>query len=70
MLDFFDSVIEYIKLAFELLGNFLSGIISLLDMAQTAVVLPVVLQHFMPGVIGASIVAVVSCGVIKFIVGR
>lgn len=70
MLDFFSSIIEYIELGFELIGNFLSGVLGLLDMAQVAVALPVILQQFMPGVIGSSIVAVVSCGVIKFIFGR
>lgn len=70
MFDFWDTIVSFFENGFELVENFITGVLGLYDMAQVAVALPVVLQHFLPGVIGSSVVAVVAAGVIKFIFGR
>lgn len=68
--NFWDTIVDFFELAFELVGNFVIGVLGLLDLAQVAVALPVIMQGYLPSIIGSSIVAVISCGVIKFIFGR
>ena len=68
--NFWDAIVDFFELAFQLVGNFVIGVLGLLDLAQVAVALPVIMQGYLPSIIGSSIVAVISCGVIKFIFGR
>lgn len=70
MFDFFDTVIEYISLAWEFLSNLVTSLITALTLTVTSVGTVSVLAGFMPSIIGSCIVVFFAIAVTKFIVGR
>lgn len=70
MLNFFDTIVEYIELVWQFVVNLVTGLINLLTMVVGASVIPQVLTGYMFAPLSAAILALTALGVIKIIVGR
>lgn len=70
MLNFFDTVIEFIQLFWQFFVNQITGLLNLLTMVIGASMLPQVLVGYVFAPLSAAIVALTALGVIKIIVGR
>lgn len=69
MFDFFTWIIDFFEKIFMLISNFIDSLLQLGLILQQAVLIPPLLLGFVPGLIGASIGAVASIGVIKLLLG-
>lgn len=70
MLNFFDTIIEYIEIAWSFLMNIINGLISLFTALAGAIFIPQALTAYVFGPLSAAVAAVMAFGVIKIIVGR
>lgn len=70
MLDFFDTIVEYITLIWDWFSGFLTASVTFMTSVHDAVDVPTTLIGYMPGVIGACIGGVVAVAVVKAIFGR
>lgn len=70
MFDFFETLIEYISMAWEFFLNFLSSLAELISAIGSAMILPGIMVQFCGGILGASIMAVSSFAVVKMLLGR
>ena len=70
MLNFFDTVIEYIQLVWQFFVNLITGLLNLLTMVIGASMIPQVLVGYVFAPLSAAILALTALGVIKIIVGR
>lgn len=70
MLNFFNVIYEYIKIAFQFLHNIATSLLNLVGVVATASSLPVSLVKYVFAPLGASILACVAFGILKLLVGR
>lgn len=70
MFDFFSSVAGYISVFFDYFLSLINSFAQAVVLLASAVSLPQSIVGYMPGVVGASMLCIVSVGVIKFIIGR
>lgn len=70
MLNFFQTVIEYIKLFYELVVNSVRSLALLLQVVLSAATLPQSLITYVPSFLATSILIVLSISVLKLILGR
>lgn len=70
MFDFFDTIIEYITMAWEFFLNIISSTFELIKAIASAMVLPPTLLMHFGGVLGACILSVAAFSVVKMILGR
>lgn len=70
MLNFFNTLIEYITIFFELLRNLAKSLLNLFLVVASATTLPQTIVPYVFAPLGASILACIAFGVIKLIVGR
>lgn len=70
MLNFFDTIIDYIKIGFNLLLNSVRNIFQLVSLLQNAVLVPATVSPFLPSFLSACVSVIVSVGVLKLVIGR
>lgn len=70
MFDFFDQILGFIESVWQFVINIINSLVIALETLTTAVRLPLELVAYVPGILGSSIVVVVSLAIVKFIVGR
>lgn len=70
MLNFFETVIEYIELGWNFFLNFLQSLLTLLVALLQAVTLPSKLAYMAPSFMSACILAVGAIAALKLIIGR
>lgn len=70
MLDFFHMIGEYLSLLWSFVTNLLGSLISLFGVIIEALTLPQYLSGYLFPILGASVLAVFSIGVLKLILGR
>lgn len=69
MLQFFESISDFLATAWEMVSNFFSSLVTAIVIVSKAAATPVLLIPYVPGIIGSCILIVVSVGVIKLLVG-
>lgn len=67
MLDFFDSIIDFLGYIGDFINQAISDALGLLSLATSAVGLPAYLTNYMPGIFGVAVMAVAGIVVVKFI---
>lgn len=71
MSNFFDSIIDFFNLIWDVVVNLINSLVTLFQVALTAIDLPrTLLTLTLPPIIVASIGAVTVIVIAKFIVGR
>lgn len=70
MLNFFQTIIEYVQLLFNYAWNMISSITTFFSSLLASLVLPQILVGYVFAPLGAAITMVVSIGVIKLVIGR
>lgn len=70
LVTFFESLISYIELIWDIFLNIISGIADLVAAVISATVMPPALAAWIGGPIAASISAVAGFSILKIIVGR
>ena len=70
MLNFFDTVVEYIELVWSYFLNLVTSLLNLLTMVVGATTIPQVLLGYVFAPLGSAMLALTALGVIKIIVGR
>ena len=69
MLGFLDWIVSFFETLLLLVTNLIDSLLTLLSVLVQAITLPPILIGFVPGIIGASISAVVAIGVAKLLLG-
>lgn len=70
MLNFFQSIIEYLQLLFNYAWNMISSISTFFSSLLASLVLPQILTGYVFAPLGAAITMVVATATIKLIIGR
>ena len=70
MLDFFSTIIEYLEFGFGIVFRTIQNSILFLQTVYDSITLPSALSVYMPPLIGISVIAVASIGVLKTVLGR
>ena len=70
MFDWLADLIGYVEMAWELVLNFITAIGTFFEMLQQSLSLPFGIVVYLPSVIGASVLGVVSISVVKVLLGR
>lgn len=70
MLDFFQTIIEYVQLLFTFILNMVTSTINLLTALVSAIIVPQIAVGYVFAPLGACILAVVAFSVVKLILGR
>lgn len=70
MLNFFDSVIEFLQVAWNFIVNLIQSLLSAIFYVTQAVGVSTGILAYMPAFIAGCGLAVVAIGVIKFLIGR
>lgn len=69
MLQFFESITDFLASAWQMITNFFSSLITAIDIVSQAALMPPMLLAYVPAFIGSCIAMVLAVGVIKLIVG-
>lgn len=69
MLSFFESVLEFFDLIFDIVVNFFNSLLTLLTVINSAIRIPTFLTGFVHPLLSACILAVLLVSVIKLILG-
>lgn len=70
MLSFFESLMEYIDLAWGVFLNFLNSLLGILSVLAGAMASPTIIAGYVWGPLGTCVLAVWALSVVKFILGR
>lgn len=70
VLDFFDTIINYIEIIWNFFVNLISSIISLVTALLSAMIIPQTVHAWVFGPLGASVLAVMGIAGLKLIIGR
>ncbi len=70
MFDFFDKIIGYFEMLLYFFYNIIDGLMKAALYLSNGVTFVLQLSGLMPGIITSSILIVLFCGVLKFILGR
>ena len=70
MLSFFESLMEYVELAWSVFLNFLNSLLGILSLLASSMTTPTLIAGWVWGPIGTCVIAVWSLSVVKFIFGR
>lgn len=70
MFDFFEKVLGFIQTVFDFFINLIKSLLMAFNVLAEAIRVPIYLSGFLPAILGAALLVVVSLAVIKFIVGR
>lgn len=70
MFDFFNMIIGYLEQIWTMVVNNINMTITLVKTTLAITSVPAVIVTFMPGAIAISVIAVVSFGVVKLLLGR
>ena len=68
MFAFFDEVVNFFTVIFNLITNFIGGIITFFQVLSSAINLPMSLLPWVHPIIASSILVVFSVGVVKLII--
>lgn len=69
MLSFFESVLEFFELIFDIVLNFFNSLLTLLTVIMSAIRIPTYLTTFVHPLLSACILAVLLISIIKLILG-
>lgn len=69
MLQFFESIADFLSSAWQMVTNFFSSLITAIDIVSKAALMPPMLLAYVPAFIGSCIAMVLAVGVIKLLVG-
>lgn len=69
MFGFLDWLVDFLSKVGMIVLNFIDSLLNLGLILQQAVTIPPLIVGFMPGLIGASVTAVFSIGLIKLLLG-
>lgn len=70
MLNFFQSIVEYIEVLFTFITNTISSAVQALFVIVEALTLPQILSGYCFPILGSSVIIVSAIAVIKVILGR
>lgn len=70
MLSFIQDLLGYVKTIFDLLMNTVESLFLALGFLSQSIGFTTTVSSYMPPIISACVIIVVSIGVIKFIIGR
>ncbi|MFQ6724600.1 MAG: hypothetical protein ACLRFE_04660 [Clostridia bacterium] len=70
MLNFFETIIEYITLAFEWLSNAVQSLVMLVQTVLLALGVVYPVSSYLWAPLGACAIAVVAIAVLKVLIGR
>lgn len=70
MLNFFETIIDYIELVWNFFLNLINSLLSLVTAVAGAMIIPQSLPVYVFGPLGACILATSAFAVIKMLVGR
>lgn len=69
-MNFFESIVNFFQLIWDLITGFLSGLLTMFSMIASSTVAPTHFASFLPSLLAASVFSVMGVGVIKLILGR
>lgn len=69
MLQFFESIADFLATAWQMVINFFSSLVTAIDVVTNAALMPHFILFYVPSFIGSCILMVLSIGVIKLLVG-
>ena len=70
MLNFFDTIVDYIQLVWQFFLNMITSLLNLFTAVSGAAQLPAIIIGYVFAPLGACMMAVVGFAVVKIIVGR
>lgn len=69
-MNFFSTLIEYIKIFFGVIENTLFSLLRLITLLNNVVTVPTVIAPLVPSFLSACMYSVVAVGVLKLVIGR
>ena len=70
MLSFFQDILGYIRIVFDLLMNTVESLFLAFGFLSRSIQFTTMVSAYMPPIISGCVTIVVAIGVIKFIIGR
>lgn len=68
-MGFFDIIVDFFEVLFSMINNFVSSVLMLTNILQNVIQLPGMLLTLLPAALGASVLAVISIGIVKLLLG-
>lgn len=69
-MDFFNSIVDFIEVAFNFLSNMVSSLVIMIQVVTNAAGMPIHFTGIVCSFLGASMLSVVGIGILFKIVGR
>lgn len=69
MLSFFESIIEFFQMLFDIIINFFNSISTLISVVSSAITVPISLTGFVHPLVSSCILAVLLISVFKLVLG-
>lgn len=69
-MDFFNSIVDFIEVAFNFLSNMVTSLVLMIQVTMNAATFPSLFLGVVAPFLGASMLAVVGLGILFKIVGR
>lgn len=69
-MDFFNSIVDFIEVAFNFLSNMVSSLVTMIGVVTNAAGFPIYFLGVVCPILGASMFAVVGIGILFKIIGR